>query len=830
MYLKRLGNSIAYFPNISELKDNTNRLYSIGGSLYFNGQEVGSGSGDASNTWTNANDHTTYSTLSNAINTVNDNVVSLPDSAANDYSTYTTLSGLINTVNSNVDALPDSAANDYSTYTTLSGLINTVNSNVDALPDSAANDYSTYTTLSGLIDTVNSNVDSLPDSAANDYSTYTTLSSLIDTVNANVVLLPDSAANDYTTYTSLSSLINTVNSNVDALPDSAANDYSTYTTVTANLYSTWNSLDTRISALDAGSNTSVSDLIAGIEGANTNIDTIQSNIDTSISTGSVIPASDNSGYVGNALFTWSSGRFTSFNIEEELEVGGSVTIEGNLTVSGNVVTVNASELSLEDNMIYLNANNTVTNPDLGFAGNYNDGTYQHAGFFRDASDGRWKVYEGYTPEPDESPYINTSHGSFALATFEADEIIATKATINSVDVLSNDYSTYTTLSSLINTVNSNVVSLPDSAANDYSTYTTLSSLIDTVNANVVSLPDSAANDYSTYTTLSGLIDTVNANVDALPDSAANDYSTYTTLSGLINTVNANVDALPDSAANDYSTYTTLLGLINTVSANTSAAPDSAANDYTTYTTVTANLYNTYTTLNTAIDTVNGNVTPVSLDLVTPSSNLTGVVGNALSTYSSGYFNNLNVVSTIYSDKILYSNMYSNEVDLPNATTYHGMFAHVHATGAGYFSHNGSWNKLIDNTTPTIAATTALVAGGATNPSTSNLHVTGNAYISSDTLIGGTLTESSSIRLKENIIPLSNQLDKLMLLRPVEYDKIGSRSHEYGLIAEEVANVIPQAVSLGNSAIQYTRLVPALISAIQELKLEIEELKRGSIIS
>ena len=70
----------------------------------------------------------------------------------------------------------------------------------------------------------------------------------------------------------------------------------------------------------------------------------------------------------------------------------------------------------------------------------------------------------------------------------------------------------------------------------------------------------------------------------------------------------------------------------------------------------------------------------------------------------------------------------------------------------------------------------------------------------------------------------------MLLRPVEYDKIDSRNHEYGLIAEEVANVIPQAVSLGNSAIQYTRLVPALISAIQELKLEIEELKRGSIIT
>ena len=215
------------------------------------------------------------------------------------------------------------------------------------------------------------------------------------------------------------------------------------------------------------------------------------------------------------------------------------------------------------------------------------------------------------------------------------------------------------------------------------------------------------------------------------------------------------------------------------------------------------------------------------DLLLPSANLTGVVGNVAKTYSSGHFNSLNVVSTIYSDKILYSNMYSNEVDLPSATDYHGMFAHVHATGAGYFSHAGNWIKLVDNTTPTIAASTALVAGATTNPSTSTLHVTGNAYISSDILIGGTLTETSTIKIKENIVPLNNQLDKLMLLRPVEYDKINSRSHEYGLIAEEVANVLPEAVSSGNSAIQYTRLIPTLIKAVQELKQEVQELRNGS---
>ena len=47
-------------------------------------------------------------------------------------------------------------------------------------------------------------------------------------------------------------------------------------------------------------------------------------------------------------------------------------------------------------------------------------------------------------------------------------------------------------------------------------------------------------------------------------------------------------------------------------------------------------------------------------------------------------------------KILFANMYATEGDLPSATTYHGMFAHVHATGAGYFAHGGNWIKLANN--------------------------------------------------------------------------------------------------------------------------------------
>ena len=48
-------------------------------------------------------------------------------------------------------------------------------------------------------------------------------------------------------------------------------------------------------------------------------------------------------------------------------------------------------------------------------------------------------------------------------------------------------------------------------------------------------------------------------------------------------------------------------------------------------------------------------------------------------------------------KILYSNVYSSEGDLPSASSYHGMFAHVHGTGRAYYAHGGNWLKLIDET-------------------------------------------------------------------------------------------------------------------------------------
>jgi hypothetical protein len=87
---------------------------------------------------------------------------------------------------------------------------------------------------------------------------------------------------------------------------------------------------------------------------------------------------------------------------------------------------------------------------------------------------------------------------------------------------------------------------------------------------------------------------------------------------------------------------------------------------------------------------------------------TNVVGDLNVTGDLGFTGDLAVTgNATVTGSILYQNVFATEGDLPNASTYHGMFAHVHATGKGYFSHAGSWHKLLDESTST---TTDLTEG------------------------------------------------------------------------------------------------------------------------
>ena len=67
-----------------------------------------------------------------------------------------------------------------------------------------------------------------------------------------------------------------------------------------------------------------------------------------------------------------------------------------------------------------------------------------------------------------------------------------------------------------------------------------------------------------------------------------------------------------------------------------------------------------------------------------------------------------------SNKILYSNHYAQLSDLPSASTYHGMFAHVHGTGKAYYAHAGNWVPLADESQLTLDGLTGVSTSGVTS--------------------------------------------------------------------------------------------------------------------
>ena len=91
-----------------------------------------------------------------------------------------------------------------------------------------------------------------------------------------------------------------------------------------------------------------------------------------------------------------------------------------------------------------------------------------------------------------------------------------------------------------------------------------------------------------------------------------------------------------------------------------------------------------------------------------------------------------------------------------------------------------------------------------------------------------ITTGSDIKLKENVGPTPvNALDKINALNLVSFDYIKDKTHEeIGLIAQEVLNFIPGVVEKyegedNHLTINYSKFVPYLIKAIQELNIKIE---------
>jgi len=105
---------------------------------------------------------------------------------------------------------------------------------------------------------------------------------------------------------------------------------------------------------------------------------------------------------------------------------------------------------------------------------------------------------------------------------------------------------------------------------------------------------------------------------------------------------------------------------------------------------------------------------------------------------------------------------------------------------------------------------------------------GGANITYNLVVGGRITENSSIRYKKDIETLEGGLDKVLAMRGVTYIKKDTGIKEVGLIAEELAEILPEVVGFDTQgqpdSVSYSRITAILIEAIKDLKKEIDELK------
>jgi hypothetical protein len=98
------------------------------------------------------------------------------------------------------------------------------------------------------------------------------------------------------------------------------------------------------------------------------------------------------------------------------------------------------------------------------------------------------------------------------------------------------------------------------------------------------------------------------------------------------------------------------------------------------------------------------------------------------------------------------------------------------------------------------------------------------------------TASSSRRYKESISDIGEASERLYDLRPVTFRyqqpyADGEKPIQYGLIAEEVAEVLPELVvrnTAGNpETVKYQDLTPMLLNEVQKLRLDQEKAEQGS---
>ncbi len=141
---------------------------------------------------------------------------------------------------------------------------------------------------------------------------------------------------------------------------------------------------------------------------------------------------------------------------------------------------------------------------------------------------------------------------------------------------------------------------------------------------------------------------------------------------------------------------------------------------------------------------------------------------------------------------------------------------------------------IGSTTGVSTMTLNSGTGGIIANGVAGVTVANSAAVLIDTVGGQLGTIASSIKHKENILNMGNESNPIMYLNPVvfNYKKDAQKHKQYGLIAEEVAEILPNLVnfdeSLDPTGVRYHDLPVLLLNELQKLNKRVKDLEDSVI--
>ena len=282
--------------------------------------------------------------------------------------------------------------------------------------------------------------------------------------------------------------------------------------------------------------------------------------------------SNSANVLAQAAFDNSNTKFSSSggNISGDVVIinNKNLTVTGNLTVQGNLISTNTQQFSVADPLILLGLGNYTSDlKDIGFASHYNDGTNAHTGLIRDAGTKEYIFFQGYTPELDANNELNIANPSFAtanvVATYFKGNLVGRTAVVNNIELGGFTASAYNQANTA---VNSTIILTAVNAAQNANISIALAGL-SAANANIIALQAglNAANSNISFLTgfSQGAYDKANS-ANALAQAAfdaANSGSSAAQAFAKANSANVLAQAAYNQA-NSASSNTIVLAAIN----------------------------------------------------------------------------------------------------------------------------------------------------------------------------------------------------------------------------------------------------------------------------